>query len=202
MIGWLKGEVLRSSGDTVVLRVGDVGYVLTVGEGTAMRVVPGDALELHVHTHARENELSLYGFVDATQVELFEALTTVKGVGPRVGVSILDAMAPGDLVAAVETGDIRRLTSAKGVGKKVAERLAMELKGKLPAGLAGDLSGSGGNGAKTPAGAVWRDLSSALANLQYKRGEIETTLASLSDSHGTEPEFDTVLRAALGALRR
>jgi Holliday junction DNA helicase RuvA len=119
-----------------------------------------------------------------------------------VAVSILDAMAPGDLVAAVETGDIRRLTSAKGVGKKVAERLAMELKGKMPAGLGFDPAAPGGNGANAPAGAVWRDLSSALSNLQYKRGEIETTLAALADSHGTEPEFDTVLRAALGALRR
>ena len=140
MIGWLKGEVMRSFGDTLVLRVGAVGYVLTVGEATASSVLPGEELELHVHTHARENELSLFGFREAIHVELFEALTTVKGVGPRVGVAILDALAPDALVVAVESGDIRLLSSAKGVGKKVAERLAMELKGKLPASAGLDLS--------------------------------------------------------------
>ena len=202
MIAWLKGEVTRCLTDSLVLRVGDVGYLLTVGEGTASTVLPGDPLELHVHTHVREQEFSLFGFREAIHVELFEALTTVKGVGPRVAVAILDALSPDDLVLAVEGGDVRRLSSAKGVGKKVAERLAMELKGKLPASAGLDLSAAAPANGKSPKGAVWRDLASALSNLQYKRGEIERVLEQLAETHGESPEFDTVLRAALGALRR
>ena len=202
MIGWLKGEVMRSRADSLVLRVGDVGYLLTVGEATASSVLPGDALELHVHTHVREQEFSLFGFREAIHVELFEALTTVKGVGPRVAVAILDALSPDDLVVAVESGDVRRLSSAKGVGKKVAERLAMELKGKLPASSGLDLSAAAPSTGTGPQGAVWRDLASALSNLQYKRGEIDRVLEQLAGTHGESPEFDTVLRAALGALRR
>jgi len=202
MIGWLRGEVMRTLSDQIVLRVGDVGYVLTVGERQATASLPGDALELHVHTHARENELSLFGFREAIHVELFEALTTVKGVGPRVAVAILDALSPDDLVMAVEAGDVRRLSSAKGVGKKVAERLAMELKGKLPASAGLDLSSVAAHGAGGPTGVVWRDLASALVNLQYKKAEIDQVLNQLAESHGPEPEFDAVLRAALGALRR
>ena len=202
MIAWLKGEVMRSLTDSLILQVGDVGYLLTVGEGTASSVLPGDALELHVHTHVREQELSLFGFKEAIHVDLFEALTTVKGVGPRVAIAILDALSPDDLVIAVESGDVRRLSSAKGVGKKVAERLAMELKGKLPASSGLDLSAVTSTGAAGPKGAVWRDLSSALSNLQYKKSEIERVLEQLAKTHGTTPEFDTVLRAALSGLRR
>ena len=202
MIAWLKGEVKRSLVDSLILRVGDVGYLLTVGESTASSVLPGDALELHVHTHVREQEFSLFGFREAIHVELFEALTTVKGVGPRVAIAILDALSPDALVIAVESGDVRSLSSAKGVGKKVAERLAMELKGKLPASSGLDLSAAGVTNGKGPSGAVWQDLSSALSNLQYKKGEIDRVLEQLAQTHGAAPEFDTVLRAALGALRR
>ena len=202
MIAWLKGEVMRSHADSLILRVGDVGYLLTVGEGTASKVLPGDALELHVHSHVREQEFSLFGFKEAINVELFEALTTVKGVGPRVAIAILDALSPDALVIAVESGDVRSLSSAKGVGKKVAERLAMELKGKLPASSGLDLSAVDAAGAKGPKGAVWKDLASALSNLQYKKSEIDQVLEQLAATHGATPEFDTVLRAALGALRR
>ena len=202
MIAWLKGEVMRSLVDSLILRVGDVGYLLTVGEGTASSVLPGDALELHVHTHVREQEFSLFGFREAIHVELFEALTTVKGVGPRVAIAILDALSPDALVIAVESGDVKSLSSAKGVGKKVAERLAMELKGKLPASSGLDLSSASSASGKGPSGAVWKDLASALANLQYKKSEIDQVLEQLAQTHGATPEFDTVLRAALGALRR
>jgi holliday junction DNA helicase RuvA len=202
MIAWLKGEVMRSLVDSLILRVGDVGYLLTVGEGTASSVLPGDALELHVHTHVREQEFSLFGFKERIHVDLFEALTTVKGVGPRVAIAILDALSPDELVIAVEGGDVRRLSSAKGVGKKVAERLAMELKGKLPASSGLDLSAVSSGTAAGPRGAVWKDLSSALANLQYKKSEIERVLEQLSKTHEETPEFDVVLRAALSALRR
>ena len=202
MIAWLKGEVMRSLTDSLILRVEDVGYLLTVGEGTASSVLPGDALELHVHTHVREQEISLFGFKEAIHVDLFEALTTVKGVGPRVAIAILDALSPDDLVIAVESGDVRRLSSAKGVGKKVAERLALELKGKLPASSGLDLSAVTSSGAAGPKGAVWRDLSSALSNLQYKKSEIERVIEQLAKTHKTAPEFDILLRAALSGLRR
>jgi Holliday junction DNA helicase RuvA len=202
MIAWLKGEVMRSWADSLILRVGDIGYLLTVGEGAAASVLPGDALELHVHTHVREQEFSLFGFKEAIRVDLFEALTTVKGVGPRVAIAILDALSPDELVIAVESGDIRRLSSAKGVGKKVAERLAMELKGKLPASSGLDPSALASGSSTGPTGGVWKDLSSALTNLQYKKNEIERVLEQLAQDHGTTPEFDVVLRAALSALRR
>ena len=119
-----------------------------------------------------------------------------------MAIAILDALSPDELVIAVESGDIRRLSSAKGVGKKVAERLAMELKGKLPASSGLDLSALASGSSGGPKGGVWKDLSSALVNLQYKKSEIERVLEQLAKTHEKTPEFDVVLRAALSALRR
>ena len=200
MIGWLQGPVRGRREDRVIVEASGVGYVVLVPSRIAIATEIGDTLTLHIHTYVREDQLTLYGFTDEEELATFDVLTTVKGVGPRMAVSILDGISPDELVLAVEEGDIARLKSCKGIGKRMAERLALELKGKLPE-ASGVASGAGSGGA-APRGAIWRDLESALSNLQSRKKEIELALTQLQMEQGDSEDFDGLLRAALGLLRR
>jgi len=200
VIGWIQGPVRGRREDRVIVEAGGVGYLILVPSRLAIATEIGDSLTLHIHTYVREDQITLYGFSEEEELNTFDILTTVKGVGPRMAVSILDGISPGELVLAVEGGDIARLKSCKGVGKRMAERLALELRGKLPE-AAGVSSAPGATG-KTPRGAIWRDLESALANLQYRKKEIDVVLTQLQMEQGDSEDFDGLLRAALGLLRR
>lgn len=207
MIAWLRG-VLRSRGDDhVVLDVQGVGYRVAVPVGVAAQVPVGDEVQLHVHTHVREDQITLFGFEADDQRTTFDVLLGVSGVGPKLAVGILGGIAPGELAAAVEMGDVKRLKQCPGVGKRLAERLAVELKGKLT--KAGITAGAGpGPGAapsvatRRAAGDVWGDVESALMNLDFRKHEVDSALVQLRQEFDDAAGFDTLLRAALGALRK
>jgi Holliday junction DNA helicase RuvA len=199
MIGWIQGPVRGRWEDRVIVDAGGVGYVVMVPSRIAIAAELEDVLTLHVHTYVREDQITLYGFTDEKELSTFHILTTVKGVGPRMAVAILDGISPEELVVAVEGGDTARLKSCKGVGKRMAERLALELRGKLPQAVGGN--GSAGTNA-SQRGAIWRDLESALSNLQYRKKEIDAALIQLQMEQGEAEDFDELLRAALGHLRR
>ena len=200
MIGWLQGAVRSATADRVLVDTGGIGYLVTVPSRLALAVEEGDALSLHIHTHVREDQIALFGFEEEGELLTFEVLTTVKGVGPKMAVSILDGISPSALAEAVESGDVRLLTQCKGVGKRMAERLALELRGKLGPVVGGTSSPAGTS--RAPSGGVWRDLESALSNLQYRKKEIDGALAQLQASEGDSEDFDALLRSALGLLRR
>jgi len=200
MIGWIQGPVRGRREDRVIVDAGGVGYVVMVPSRIAMAAELEDVLTLHIHTHVREDQITLYGFTDEKELSTFDILTTVKGVGPRMAVAILDGISPEELVVAVEGGDIARLKSCKGVGKRMAERLALELRGKLPQAVGGVNGSAGTDGPQR--GAIWRDLESALSNLQYRKKEIDVALTQLQMEQGKAEDFDELLRAALGLLRR
>lgn len=200
MIGWLRGVLRRQAVDHVLLDAGGVGYRVHVPTGTHGQTAVGADVELEIYTHVREDGITLFGFETLDDLAVFEVLITVKGVGPRMAMGVLGALGAQQLALAVESGDIARLKSAKGVGKRLAERLALELKGKLPtAGGSGAMALGGGG---LPQGDMWRDLASALSNLQYRRKEIDAALSQLALEHEAESDFDVVLRAALSVLRR
>ncbi len=134
MIAHLSGTVRRAAADYVVLDVAGVGYMVSIPAGTRQTVpAPGGVLELHIHTHVREDLLALYGFSSAEELELFEMLIGVDGVGPKVGLNILSAASIEVLKRAITAEDPTPIRRASGVGARTAAKVIIELKPKLDA---------------------------------------------------------------------
>jgi holliday junction DNA helicase RuvA len=203
MIAYLRGRLLEADGETAVVDVAGVGYQVLVSASTAaaLSVLPAESIsQLFVHTHfVKDEPLRLYGFVETAERTLFQTLISVQCVGPRVALAILAGIEAGELVRAIATGDVARLTQVKGVGRKTAERLALELREKIldvPAGKGVAVEPPPARGGP-PAGPLG-DVFGALVQLGYKPGELEPVLERLDPSR---PVAD-LLREALGALRR
>jgi Holliday junction DNA helicase RuvA len=200
MIGFLRGRVLEKQLDVVIVDVQGVGYEVRVPLSTYYSVPePGGEVALRVHTHVREDVLQLYGFVTALELQLFERLIAISGIGPKMAVAALSGMEPTELVAAVQSADIVRLTGIPGVGKKTAERIVLELKDKL-----GALAVPGGSdraAAASPADRLRDDILSALQNLGYHRPLAERAVDASFNAQES-PTFEQALKAALRELMR
>lgn len=200
MIGRLSGRVVEDGADgMLVLDVRGVGYEVTAPLGALGRA-PVDAngeITLFVHTHVREDALSLYGFPTREDRVAFRALIGVSNVGPKIAVSLLGAMSAGELAAAIARGDVARLTKIPGVGKRTAERLVLELKDKLPASQAALPAPI----APARPGGKSETLQGALTNLGFRPAEAERAVAALGDRVDAEPMGELV-RAALALLAR
>ena len=170
MIARLSGTVLEKHPNRVVVDVAGVGYDVQVPLSTFYGLGdPGAAVTLRVHTHVREDAISLYGFASPLEQDLFERLIAIGGIGPKLALAVLSGIDPGELVRAIRTQDVARLTRIPGVGKKTAERIGLELKDRLPHTAAG-----GAQPDTLDAGGGLRDdLLSALANLGYQRAAAE-----------------------------
>jgi Holliday junction DNA helicase RuvA len=132
VIGFLRGEVAEKLGGRVVLDVGGVGYDVQVSASTLANLPPvGKGAKLHTRMVVRDDAMTLFGFVSADERELFDMLVTVTGVGPKVALSFLSVLSPNALRRAVRAGDVAALTIVPGVGKKVAQRVVLDLKDKL-----------------------------------------------------------------------
>ena len=136
MIGYLRGKVLSLLPESVLLDVNGVGYeVMCSGAAFAnlSGVKKGEEGELYTYLQVSEQGIALYGFADLKEKELFLRLTSVQGVGAKLAIAALSAMRPADLTEAIYTADVKRLTAVKGLGKKTAERIVLELHGKISA---------------------------------------------------------------------
>ena len=154
----------------------------------------GAEVALHIHTHVREDALSLYGFLRLAEKHLFEKLLTVSGIGPTLAIKILSGMPADDMIGAIRSGDLARLTRIPGIGKKTAERMVLELRDKLPMPGASEVSA-------VLASPVEVDVISALVNLGYQRAAAEKAL--LAARGGKSPQsFDALFREALGSLSK
>ena len=202
MIGWLSGILGQCSDDRVIVQVGGVGYVVQLPLGMGASLTVGEPITLYIHTHVREDALALFGFGTEDELEAFETLTKVTGVGPKLGHAILGSLSLSSLAEAINGGDIGMLKRVPGVGKRVAERLSLELKGKIRASGAGQQATLGVKAVRHAAGEVYTDLESALLNLQYRKKEVDAALSQVQSEMPEESDFDTLLRTALGALRR
>ena len=197
MIGALTGRIVDKQPERLVVDVQGVGYQLHVPLSTFYELGdPGATVSLRVHTYVREDTLSLFGFATLLELQVFERLITVSGVGPRLALAVLSGIEPPDLVQAVMRGDVDRLTRIPGVGKKTAERIGLELKDRLPAGLAGEPDGGDG----TPPGGDQGDVVSALLNLGYHRAAAERA-AQAAVKSGADG-FERTLRQALRELSK
>jgi Holliday junction DNA helicase RuvA len=198
MIGFLEGRLIRSRPDQVLLGVGGVGYAVHVPLSTFYEIEklgPSATVRLFVHTHVREDALALYGFFSEREQALFEKLIAVSGIGPRLAQVVLSGMAPDDLLKAISTGDVARLTTIPGVGKKTAERMVVELRDRMKdvAALA--------PGERTATVAPEDDLLAALVNLGYKQVHAERVVAQVRQDL-PDAAFADLLRQALKRLSR
>ena len=132
MIARLNGKVLEKHPNRVIVAVAGVGYDVQVPLSTFYGCGdPGAAIALRIHTHVREDQLALYGFATDLELTMFEKLIAVSGIGPKLALSVLSGIEPRELAGAIQRNDLARLTAIPGVGKKTAERIALELKDRL-----------------------------------------------------------------------
>jgi Holliday junction DNA helicase RuvA len=199
VIAHLAGVVRRAGHDFVVVDVGGVGYMVTVATQTRQSLPPpGGEVELHIHTHVREDQLNLYGFASVDELELFEMLIQVDGVGPRVGLNILSASSLEVLKRAIMSEDASPIRRASGVGPRTAAKVIIELKPRLDAVAA--LEAVPRAAAIAGDGAVPKAVESALRGLGYSAQEARVGIESV-DWKGS-PSTQDALAAALRSLGR
>jgi holliday junction DNA helicase RuvA len=196
MIAHLRGKLLAKHPNQAVVETAGVGYDVTISVPTFsdLPALGGD-VALHVHTHVREDQIALYGFLRPSEKLLFEKLITVSGIGPKLAITILSGMAADEMVGAIRGNDIARLTRIPGIGKKTAERMVLELRDKLPEASPAS--------APTVAGMnpTEEDVLSALVNLGYQRAAAEKALATVA-KEGDAKSFDQMFRAVLSRLSK
>ena len=201
MIARLRGKLLEKQPTRIVVDVGGVGYDVAVPLSTFYGLgEPGADVALRVHTHVREDALALYGFATALELDLFERLIGISGIGPKVGLAVLSGIEPIELIGAVERGDLARLTAIPGIGKKTSERIVLELKDRLPRAQV-MMSAAAPEGAYEPS-AVRDDLLSALMNLGYHRPLAERAVDAALKTAGRDAGFERTLKQALRELAK
>jgi len=189
MIASLHGRLESLSGDGVVLNVGGIGFQVYLPTSTLSSLGNiGEEVSLHTHLHLREDSVTLYGFASADELRLFQTLLGVSGLGPRLALAMLSAMSLEQLTMAVATGSTDLLTSIPGIGRKVADRLVLELKDKVAAGWV-----------TTPAAQLAEentDVLAALVSLGYSASEASRAVASLPVS--SDLSLEEKIKQALG----
>jgi Holliday junction DNA helicase RuvA len=205
MISHLRGTVAERDLEAVVVDVGGVGYAVAVS-AEAYKALPAVGLEVRLFTYmhaVQDSAPQLFGFVDPDERRLFEALLAVQGVGPKVALAILSGLPASELVRAIAGADVARLTQIRGVGRKIAERLTVELRDKIAA--LGVVQAAKGAAAPAPAARPsivpagrLGDVHHALVALGYKPPEFEAVLGKLD----AELPVPDLIKQALAALRR
>jgi Holliday junction DNA helicase RuvA len=198
MIGHLRGKIFEKRPNQVVVDVAGVGYEVLIPLSTfyALGELHQD-VNLLIHTHVREDQLALYGFVTSREKQLFEVLLSASGVGPVLALKILSGMNVEELLPAIRAGDLARLTTIPGVGRKTAERIVVELRDKMTAMEATELR------PVTQAGRTQldADVISALTNLGYDQRTAEKAVED-ARSGGAGASFEALLRTTLQGLSR
>lgn len=198
MIARLCGTVLEKHPNRVVVDVGGVGYDVQVPLSTFYGLgEAGAAVTLRVHTHVREDAIALYGFASGLEQDLFERLISISGIGPKLALAVLSGIDPGELVRAIRTQDVARLTRIPGVGKKTAERIGLELKDRMPQAAA---HGAQPEGIEA-GGGLRDDLLSALTNLGYQRPAAEKAVDAVVKK-APSASFEDALRDVLRGMMK
>ena len=200
MIAHLRGRLLEKHQNRVIVDVQGIGYEAHVPLSTFYELPdPGEEISLRIHTHVREDALVLYGFATLLELQIFERLIGVSGIGPKLAQSVLSGIEPHELVAAIRLGNVARLTAIPGVGKKTSERLVLELKDKMGTLAPGEPASTAG--AASAGESLRTDLLSALLNLGYHRPLAERAVEAALKS-GDASTFEQTLKLALRELAR
>lgn len=176
MIAYLKGKVIEIEAETLVLEVGGVGYELYCSAKTFSHATLGRELEVYVSMQVKDDGVTLYGFSSKKEKELFLKLTSVSGVGPKSGIGVLSSMSADEATTAILTADVKKLSAVKGLGKKTAEKIVLELHGKISAAEVMSANGDFSSDFSVPLGeerlsSADEDAVSALQNLGFSRNE-------------------------------
>ncbi len=196
MIAHLRGKLIHKEPGQAIVEAGGVGYdvAISVPTFTALPSLGGE-VALHIHTQVSDDQIALFGFLEREEKRLFERLITVGGVGPKLAIKMLSGLSADRTVQAIRSQDHAQLTRIPGVGKKLAERLVVELKDKLEDFAVAPV-------ANTVQGAAVDDVLSALTNLGYQRAAAEKAIeqAAAKEKAAVE-DFDELFRAALKLIR-
>jgi Holliday junction DNA helicase RuvA len=199
MIASLAGIVELVGAESVVVDVGGVGYLVFAASRTLARLpARGEPVRLLIETHVREDHIHLYGFADDAERDWFRLLTTVQGVGAKTALALLSALAPDALTAAVLAQDKAALTQAAGVGRKLAQRIVIELREKVGSVALGPAAAA--DDAAAPGNAVAGDAVSALVNLGYPRTDAFAAVSAAARALGSAARLDALLKASLKEL--
>ena len=199
MIASLKGVLDSVAEESAIVDVGGVGYLVFCSSRTLSQLPqPGEVVRFVVETHVREDHIHLYGFAELGERDWFRLLTTVQGVGAKVGLAILSALGPEELVQAVVAQDKAAVSRANGVGPKLAGRIVLELKEKVSglAPVAFEISA----GPSAAVGGSSEDAVSALVNLGFQRTDAFGAVARAGQKLGEGAEVDALIRAGLQEL--
>jgi Holliday junction DNA helicase RuvA len=192
VIASLEGRVAAVTGASLVLEVGGVGYRVFAGPGTLSSLHAGETIRLHTHHLVREDQQALYGFRSTEELGFFELITTVSGVGPKVGLAIVSSRPVADLELAILQGDEAVLTAVSGVGKRLAGRIVLELREKVAA--AGAVGASGGSSES--------EVTAALEALGYTSREGREAARAAVAELEADASLEDRVKEALRSLRR
>ena len=196
MIGYLEGSLKTLDATRALVVCGGVGYEVHISLSTYYRLEGKREVAMEIYTHVREDALALYGFASADEKSAFEKLISISGIGPTLAQKILSGIDANDLADAIARGDARKLATIPGVGKKTAERICLELRDKLVAGVP-----SAQPAAPTRI-TVDDDVQSALINLGYRPKDAEVALAKARQELGADAEFSPLLKRSLRYLTK
>lgn len=206
MIAWLKGKVIEADESEIIINTGGVGYRVLVGSGLKLQVSLNvdDDVELAIYTAVKEDGIRLFGFQNFSVRKIFVLLLNVNGIGPKVALNIVDQLGPGDIIRALRAGDDTMFTRVSGVGKKTAQRIILDLQGKMELLQLGNYDNDEPDGSVNPPGAsdkeqIFSDAVSALTNLGFSAKVAEKAISK----HLTpEASLDELIRKCLSDLKK
>ncbi len=202
MIAYLRGKVMGLTEETVVLDVNGVGYEVYCSGGAFKKIGNADTAELYTYLQVKEDGITLFGFASIKEKELFLKVLSVQGVGPKLGIAILTGLSADEFTLAVQTADVKRLSAVKGLGKKTAEKIVLELHGKISA---AEVINAGGDEltktTETPTklSAIEEDAVAALMNLGFSKTESVNAVKKARENGAVGLE-DIIMRALQGGI--
>jgi holliday junction DNA helicase RuvA len=201
VIALLRGKLLEKHPNQVIIETGGVGYDVVIPVSTFSALPDSGAeVKLRIHTHVREDALSLFGFLTLDEKTIFEKLISVSGIGPTLAIKVLSGMATSDLTAAIRNGHVELLVRIPGVGKKTAERIVLELKDKLEGLAAMAAAGVPTVATASALSVIEQDVMSALLNLGCNRAAAEAAVRKAKTA-GMPAEFEPLFRKSLELVR-
>ncbi len=198
MIAYLKGSLITKAADHIILDVHDVGYEIEISSQTFEQLPEeGKDIKLLIHHHITDNDQRLFGFFTSDEKELFELLTTVKGIGPKLGLTILSGLPAAQIIQALLQSDKAVLSQITGIGKKTAERMILELKDKI-----GDISTAASvSSSPSASGNLKEEAISALQSLGFKKRDAEEAVVAAARENDVD-NVQALVKKALAQLKR
>ena len=203
MIAYLRGKVLTTTEETVILDVNGVGYEAYCSGGAFRKITVGAVAELYTYLQVKEDGVTLFGFESVKEKELFLKLITVSGVGPKLGIAVLATLSADELAQVIATADVKRLSTVKGLGKKTAEKIVLELHGKISAAeimsASGDMVSTAAAEQPNKLSAMDEEAVTALMGLGFTRAESVQAVKKAHEKGATTVE-DVIMKALQGGI--